>query len=111
MGKLRTHTFGSSSAPSRCNISGHHLWWWLLTDGMMVRHQRVIKLADQALQQSNQEELRLLAQHIIKAQTQEIEVLTSLRARWYPDLPPTGGMSMGGMGMSMDTNQPFLGVG
>lgn len=76
-------------------------------DGMMVRHQRVIKLADQALQQSNHEELRLLAQHIIKAQTQELETLTTWRARWYPDLPPTEGMSMSGMGMRTNTNQPF----
>lgn len=78
-------------------------------DGMIAHHQGAIKMAKQALEQAEHEELRTLAENIIAAQTQESEEMMAWRQSWYPDLPPTGGMSMnmGDMAIDTDTIKPF----
>lgn len=59
-------------------------------------------MANQALQSTDRPEIRRIAQEIIAAQQAEIERLRAWRAAWYPDLPPTAGMTMdmGPMGVA-----------
>lgn len=51
-------------------------------------------MANQALQSTDRPEIRRIAQEIIAAQQAEIERMRAWRAAWYPDLPPTAGMTM-----------------
>ena len=74
-------------------------------DSMLEHHQGAVEMAEQALEQAEHAELRTLAEAIIAAQTQEIEQMTAWRASWYPDLAPTGGMSMGMGEMSISTDE------
>jgi uncharacterized protein (DUF305 family) len=78
-------------------------------DSMIEHHQGAITMAEQALQESQREEIKQLAQNIISSQQREVEQMTSWRSAWYPDLEPTGGMSMsmGDMEVSPDTSIPF----
>ena len=81
----------------------------MFIDSMIEHHQGAIDMAEMALDESEHEELRTLAEDIIAAQTAEIEQLQSWRSEWYPDLDPTGGMQMG-MGDMMigdDESVPF----
>jgi uncharacterized protein (DUF305 family) len=66
-------------------------------------------MAEQALQESERPEIKQLAQNIIDTQQQEIDRMTAWREQWYPDLAPSGGMSMdmGDMEISTDTSLPF----
>lgn len=76
---------------------------------MIEHHQGAIAMAQQALEQAEQAELKQMAEDVIAAQTQEIEQMTNWRQEWYPDLAPTGGMGMG-MGEMMiadDASKPF----
>lgn len=78
-------------------------------DSMIEHHQGAIAMAQQALEQAEQAELKQMAEDVIAAQTQEIEQMTNWRQEWYPDLAPTGGMGMG-MGEMMiadDASKPF----
>lgn len=63
-------------------------------DGMIEHHQGAIRMANQALAESEREELQTLGQAIITAQEAEIAQLQEWRDAWYPDLPPTDGMAM-----------------
>ncbi|GAB4197298.1 MAG: DUF305 domain-containing protein [Roseiflexaceae bacterium] len=78
-------------------------------DSMIEHHQGAIDMANQALQQAEKPEIKTLAQAIIQAQQSEIVQMRQWREAWYPDLPPTGGMSMsmGDMSISDDTSKPF----
>ncbi len=78
-------------------------------DGMTEHHTGAIAMAEQALTESERPEIKELAQNIISSQQQEVEQMTTWREQWYPDLEPTGGMSMsmGDMEISTDTSQPF----
>ncbi len=78
-------------------------------DGMTEHHTGAIDMAEQALTESERPEIKELAQNIITSQRQEVEQMTTWRQQWYPDLEPTGGMSMsmGDMEISADTSQPF----
>lgn len=78
-------------------------------DSMIEHHLGAVAMAEEALQQSEREEIRAMATAIIAAQNSEIEQMRAWRAAWYPDLPATGGMgmSMGEMGISADATLPF----
>jgi uncharacterized protein (DUF305 family) len=81
----------------------------MFIDGMTEHHQGAITMAEQALAESERPELRDLAEAIIAAQTTEMAQMAEWRQAWYPDLAPTGGMSMGmgDMEVSSDTSIPF----
>jgi uncharacterized protein (DUF305 family) len=78
-------------------------------DSMIEHHQGAIDMAEQALAQTEHQEIKTLAETIIAAQTQEIDEMTAWRQSWYPDLPATGGMEMGmgNMKISTDESKPF----
>lgn len=78
-------------------------------DGMIEHHQGAIDMAEQALEQAEHPELQQMAEDIVTVQTQEIDQMTGWRQSWYPDLAPTGGMSMGmgDMEISTDESKPF----
>ncbi len=66
----------------------------LFIDGMIIHHEGAIAMANQALQSTDRPEIRRMAQEIIVAQQAEIERMHAWRAAWYPDLPPTAGITM-----------------
>ncbi|MDW8405343.1 DUF305 domain-containing protein [Chloroflexus sp.] len=66
----------------------------LFIDSMIEHHEGAIAMAQQALQASQDERIRQLAEAIIGAQEAEIAQMRQWRQAWYPDLPPTGGMGM-----------------
>jgi uncharacterized protein (DUF305 family) len=81
-------------------------------DSMIPHHEGAIAMAQQALEQAEQPEIKALAQEIIDAQQAEIQQLQEWRAAWYADAPPSEGMAMDmGSGMSMmavpEGEQPF----
>ncbi|WP_298482089.1 DUF305 domain-containing protein [uncultured Chloroflexus sp.] len=80
----------------------------LFIDSMIEHHEGAITMARQALQASQDERLRQLAEAIIATQEAEIRQMQQWRQTWYPDLPPTGGMmmEMGPMAVP-DGNAPF----
>lgn len=56
-------------------------------DGMIVHHQGAIAMAQDALANSQREQIRQLAQEIISAQELEIAQLQQWRSQWYPQAP------------------------
>lgn len=78
-------------------------------DSMIVHHQAAIDMSNQALQESQRDELKTLAQGIIAAQQAEIGQLYGWRKSWYPDLATSTGLGsdMGDMAISSDTTTPF----
>lgn len=78
-------------------------------DSMIEHHEGAIVMAQEALDNSEQSDLRTLADAIILAQTSEIEEMQAWREAWFPDLPPTEGMgmAMGEMEIADDAGKPF----
>ena len=78
-------------------------------DGMTIHHQGAVRMAEQALNESQRPEIKQLAQNIIATQNPEIEQMAAWRTEWYPNLAPTPGMGthMGDMNVSTDTSKPF----
>ncbi|WP_322815573.1 DUF305 domain-containing protein [Chloroflexus sp.] len=66
----------------------------LFIDSMIVHHEGAVTMARQALQESQRAEIRQLAAAIIATQETEIAQMKAWRKAWYPDLPPTTGMTM-----------------
>lgn len=54
-------------------------------DSMIPHHEDAIVMAQEALAQSEHEEIEQLAQQIIDAQQAEIQQLQEWRAAWYPN--------------------------
>lgn len=81
----------------------------LFLDGMIMHHQGAIVMAQQALAESEHDEVRQMSEAIISAQQAEIEQMQSWRSEWYPDVEPTmgGGMHMGMMEIPTDSATPF----
>ena len=54
-------------------------------DAMIPHHESAIAMAEVALEESENEEIRTLAQDIVDAQRREIEQMNTWRERWYPE--------------------------
>jgi uncharacterized protein (DUF305 family) len=54
-------------------------------DAMIPHHQSAIEMAQVAYRQSNNPEIKTLAEGIVEAQTQEITQMKGWRQRWYPE--------------------------
>lgn len=78
-------------------------------DSMIIHHQGAVDMAQAVLDNSQQPDLRALAEAIILAQTGEIEEMQTWREAWFPDLPATAGMDMGmgDMEIADDPAKPF----
>jgi len=74
----------------------------MFLDGMVPHHQSAIEMAEIALEEGEQEEIRTLAQEIITSQESEIEQMTAWRNEWFPDAPMVdmSDSDMAGMNMS-----------
>lgn len=57
-------------------------------DGMILHHQGAIIMAEAALQHSDRDEIKTLAEAIVSAQQGEIEQMQQWRKQWYPDAGP-----------------------
>jgi uncharacterized protein (DUF305 family) len=53
-------------------------------DAMIPHHQSAIEMAQVALEESDNSEIRELAENIISAQQEEIEQMSQWREEWYP---------------------------
>jgi uncharacterized protein (DUF305 family) len=53
-------------------------------DAMIPHHQSAIEMAQVALEESDNSEIRELAENIISAQQKEIEQMSQWREEWYP---------------------------
>jgi uncharacterized protein (DUF305 family) len=58
----------------------------IFIDSMIVHHQGAIGMAQQALQEATQPEIKTMAEAIIEGQQAEIDRMQSWRAAWFPDL-------------------------
>lgn len=78
-------------------------------DSMIEHHQGAVEMAEQALAQAEQPELRALAESILADQKAEIAQMQSWRQTWYPELSPTEGMhmDMGPMEVAEDATKPY----
>jgi uncharacterized protein (DUF305 family) len=78
-------------------------------DSMIQHHQGAIDMAKEAQTKAEHSEIKTLANNIITAQQNEITKMQDWRKQWYPNLGPTGGMTvhMGDMKISDDTSKPF----
>jgi uncharacterized protein (DUF305 family) len=70
-------------------------------DGMILHHQGAINMAEAALQNSQRDEIKQLAQTIITAQQGEIEQMQQWRQAWYPEASAEPLMYHAEMGHSM----------
>jgi uncharacterized protein (DUF305 family) len=80
----------------------------LFIDGMIEHHEGAIRMAEQALQESERPELRAMAEEIVSVQQAEIEQLRQWRDEWYPGEPESdiAHMDMGMMEIPQD-ERPF----
>jgi uncharacterized protein (DUF305 family) len=72
-------------------------------DAMIVHHQSAVMMAEMALELSERDEIRSLADEIIEAQESEIEQMRQWRDEWYPGAPEsdlTTMLHMAGMHMT-----------
>ncbi|GAB4196224.1 MAG: DUF305 domain-containing protein [Roseiflexaceae bacterium] len=78
-------------------------------DSMIVHHQAAIDMSNQALKESQRDEIKTLAQAVIAAQQAEVAQLYGWRKSWYPELATSSGLGadMGDMAISNDTATPF----
>ena len=53
-------------------------------DAMIPHHQSAIAMAKVALEESNNPEIRGIAEDIVRAQEREISQMKEWRERWYP---------------------------
>jgi len=58
-------------------------------DAMIPHHEGAIAMAEEALENSDREEITTLANTIIEAQEEEIAQMQQWRSDWYPDAPET----------------------
>jgi len=77
----------------------------LFLDSMIVHHQGAITMAQDALANAQQSDLKSFAQNVIMQQDGEITQMKVWRAKWYPDAAETSGlgMHMGDMSIGTDT--------
>lgn len=70
-------------------------------DGMILHHQGAVVMAESALQNSQRDEVKQLAEAIIAAQQVEIDNMNQWRQAWYPDTSAEPVMYDAAMGHSM----------
>ncbi|MEA5446969.1 DUF305 domain-containing protein [Leptolyngbya sp. CCNP1308] len=70
-------------------------------DGMILHHQGAVVMAESALQNSQRDEIKQLAEAIIAAQQVEIDRMMQWRQAWYPDAGEQPVMYDAAMGHSM----------
>ncbi|WP_204150193.1 DUF305 domain-containing protein [Leptolyngbya sp. CCY15150] len=70
-------------------------------DGMILHHQGAVVMAESALQNSQRDEIKQLAEEIIAAQQVEIDRMQQWRQAWYPDASDEPVMYHAAMGHSM----------
>jgi uncharacterized protein (DUF305 family) len=70
-------------------------------DGMILHHQGAVDMAESALQNSQRDEVKQLAEDIIAAQQVEIDCMMQWRQEWYPDASEEPVMYHAAMGHSM----------
>nr|WP_278003539.1 DUF305 domain-containing protein [Nodosilinea sp. TSF1-S3] len=70
-------------------------------DGMILHHQGAIAMAESALQNSQRDEVKQLAEEIIAAQQVEIDRMQQWRQAWYPNASEEPVMYHSAMGHSM----------
>lgn len=70
-------------------------------DGMILHHQGAVVMAEAALQNSQRDEIKQLAEAIIAAQQVEIDRMMEWRQEWYPDASKEPIMYHAAMGHSM----------
>ena len=74
-------------------------------DGMIPHHEGAVMMAEVALERAEHQELKDLADEIIRAQEAEIEQMRGWRSEWFDDAPQTEGMpGMSGVGMMSDAD-------
>lgn len=78
-------------------------------DSMIEHHTGAITMAEDALKNAQRQEIKDLAQTIIRDQQAEIAQMQAWRQQWYAGLAPTGGMGMGMGDMTVggDATQPY----
>ncbi|MEP0890792.1 MULTISPECIES: DUF305 domain-containing protein [unclassified Leptolyngbya] len=74
-------------------------------DGMILHHQGAVAMAEDALEHSNRDEIRQLAQAIAAVQQTEIEQMQQWRQAWYPDAGPEPMMYHAQMGHMMEMSE------
>lgn len=74
-------------------------------DGMILHHQGAVNMAQAALDNSNRDEVRQLAQAIVAAQQTEIQQMQEWRQAWYPDAGTEPMMYHADMGHMMEMSE------
>ena len=70
-------------------------------DGMILHHQGAVDMAESALKNSQQDEVKQLAEAIVAAQQAEIDRMRQWRQAWYPNISEEPVMYDAAMGHSM----------
>jgi uncharacterized protein (DUF305 family) len=70
-------------------------------DTMTQHHEEAIRMAETALKNSQNEDLKKFAQQIIDAQTAEVQQMSDWREKWYTGKATAKNMNMPGMKESM----------
>ncbi len=81
----------------------------MFIDSMIVHHQGVITMAQEALTKAQHTELKQFAQNVIMVQDGEITQMKVWRNNWYPDLAISAGngMDMGDMLVAQDESVSY----
>lgn len=81
----------------------------MFIDSMIVHHQGVITMAQEALEKAQRTELKQFAQNVIMVQDGEITQMKVWRNNWYPDLAISAGngMDMGDMLVAQDESVSY----
>jgi len=78
-------------------------------DSMLIHHRGAVEMAQEALEKAEREELKIMAQVIIDAQSAEIEQMRKWREEWYPGegISAGIGMDMGAMVVPDNADLPY----
>ncbi len=99
LGEIRKREYGSSESPSGMSEMDMRMMGMTdpqklenkkpfdraFIDAMIPHHESAISMANVALEESKNEEIRGISEDIVKAQKQEISQMRSWRQQWYPE--------------------------